>query len=188
MHWPGKTRQRKPKSDCNSIQVIPVRRTLVADLPAGTLTFLFTDVVGSTRSWEDAPKAMKHAMTRLSDLISRCVDANGGIEVKSRGEGDSTFSVFKYAEDAVHAACSLQIALHTEKWPDGASLRVRAALHTGAGEPYDADYNNADVNRCARLRALSCGGQTLLSRPVYDPAINRLPSHITHPHLRLHRP
>src|SRR5258708_203441 len=187
MHWPGKTRQRKPKSDCNSIQVIPVRRTLVADLPAGTLTFLFTDVVGSTRPWEDAPKAMKHAMTRLSDLIGSSVDPNGGIEAKSRGEGDSTFSVFKYAVGAVRAACSIQIALHIEKWPDGASLRVRAALHTGAGEPCDGDYNNSDVNRCARLRALSCGGQTLLSRAVYDLAINDLPDLITFRDLALRR-
>src|SRR5438445_7440938 len=105
--------------------------TNVAELPTGKLTFLFTDIEGSTRLWEDAPEAMKLAITRHTEIVVQSVEANGGTVVRSRGEGDSTFSVFKKPVDAVRAACGLQRALNAERWPHGASIRVQAALHTG---------------------------------------------------------
>src|SRR5437867_10767949 len=88
--------------------------------------------------------------------------------VRPRGEGDSRFAVFSRATDAVAAAASLQEAFHTEPWPIPAPIRVRAALHTGEADLRDGDYYGTAVNRCARLRSVAHGGQTLLSQATYD--------------------
>src|SRR5437867_7784875 len=88
--------------------------------------------------------------------------------VRPRGEGDSRFAVFSRATDAVAAAASLQEAFHTEPWPIPAPIRVRAALHTGEADLRDGDYYGTAVNRCARLRAIAHGGQTLLSQAAAD--------------------
>jgi predicted ATPase/class 3 adenylate cyclase len=159
----------------------------LAELPTGTLTFLFTDIEGSTRLWENAPEAMKVAIARHTELVVTNVDANGGIVVRSRGEGDSTFSVFQDAADAVRAACSLQRSLSNEAWPDGAAIRVRAALHTGTGEIFGRDYNSSDVNRCARLRAIASGDQTLLTKATYDRVIHSVSGGIGFKDLGPHR-
>src|SRR5205085_9109407 len=96
------------------------------------------------------------------------VETHGGTVVRSRGEGDSSFAVFVHATDAVRAVSSLQAALSSEPWPDEVPIRIRAALHTGVGEITDRDYNSAAVNRCARLRSIGWGAQTLLSRATYE--------------------
>jgi class 3 adenylate cyclase len=131
--------------------------------PTGTVTFLFTDVEGSTRHWEEHPAAMRAALARHDALIEAEVAGHEGTVVRPRGEGDSRFAVFARASDAVAAAAALQRALSAEPWPPEAVLRVRMALHTGEADLREGDYYGSAVNRCARLRAIAHGGQTLLS-------------------------
>ena len=135
---------------------------------SGTITFLFTDIQGSTRLWEQWPEAMADAHGRHQRLIQAAVAGNGGTLVRERGEGDSTFSVFAGTPQALAAVLQFQLALAAEVWPAEAALRVRAALHTGQARVSEDDYNSSAVNRCARLRAIAWGGQTVLSQATYE--------------------
>src|SRR5215467_5540923 len=96
----------------------------VADLPAGTVTFLLTDIEGSTRLWETVPEAMEVALERHNRLVTEVIAGHGGVVVTSRGEGDSFFAVFPSAVAAVEAAGACQLRLGSEPWPEGAVLRV----------------------------------------------------------------
>ncbi len=144
-------------------------------LPTGTVTFLFTDIEGSTRHWEEQPQAMEAALARHDALAAAIIEQHGGTLVKSRGEGDSLFAVFGRAADALTAACALQRALHTEPWPDATPLRVRIALHTGAAEERDGDYFGPPLNRVARLLSAGHGGQILLSLATHELVRDHLP-------------
>src|ERR671932_2837390 len=143
-------------------------RSAMADLPTGTVTFLFTDIAGSTTLWEQQPDAARAALARHDALVEGIVAEHGGTVVRPRGEGDSRFAVFARATDAVLAAAALQQALAAEPWPTPTPLRVRMALHTGEADLRDGDYYGTAVNRCARLRAVAHGGQTVLSQATYD--------------------
>jgi class 3 adenylate cyclase len=127
------------------------------------VTFLLTDVEGSTRLWEQSPDGMRAALVRHDALIEGLVTEHGGTVVRPRGEGDSRFAVFTAATDAVEAACLIQIALAREAWPLAEPLRVRMAIHTSEADQREGDYYGRGVNRCARLRALARGGQILVS-------------------------
>jgi class 3 adenylate cyclase len=140
----------------------------MADLPTGTVTFLFTDIAGSTSLWEQQPAAVRHALVRHDALVDQLVAAHQGQVVRPRGEGDSRFAVFARATDVVAAASALQQAFYAEPWPTSTPLRVRMALHTGEADLRDGDYYGTAVNRCARLRAAAHGGQTVLSQATYD--------------------
>lgn len=135
-------------------------------LPSGTLTFLFTDVVDSTRIWEEHPEQMRVAMRRHDDLIEQAVRHHDGVIVKPRGEGDSRFAVFTRASNAVHAAIAMQSLLINEPWTIP-PLRVRVAIHSGEAELRDGDYYGTAVNRCARLRSVAHGGQILISESTH---------------------
>jgi class 3 adenylate cyclase len=137
-------------------------------LPTGTVTFLFTDVEGSTRLWERQPEAMRRALMEHDTIVEAQVAQHGGVVIRPRGEGDSRFVVFARATSAVAAAASIQQALHAVSWPTGEPLRVRMALHTGEADLRQGDYYGREVNRCARLRAIGHGGQTLLTQATYD--------------------
>ena len=128
-----------------------------------TLTFVLTDVEGSTRLWEDHHEAMARALATHDRLISTVVVDHGGRLVKAKGEGDSTFSVFDRPAQAVAAALELQRTLAAEPWLLPAPLAVRIAIHAGDAQEREADFYGPVVNRCARLRAIGHGGQTLLS-------------------------
>ena len=132
-------------------------------LPTGTVTFLFTDVEGSTAHWEQHRDAMRQALMRHDALVEQVVAEHDGHVVRPRGEGDSRFAVFARATDAIAAAATLQQALYAEQWPTPTPLRVRMAVHTGEADLREGDYYGSAVNRCARLRAVAHGGQTLLS-------------------------
>lgn len=134
-----------------------------ANLPDGTVTFLMTDVENSTETWERAREEMRLAILRHDQLADDIIRHNSGVLLKHRGEGDSLFAVFSKAEDALVAAVAIQIAFCEEPWPDGVKIRVRMALHTGAADLRDGDYYGPAVNRCARLRGIAHGGQTVLS-------------------------
>src|SRR5919199_1886196 len=140
----------------------------VPALPTGTLTFLFTDVEGSTKLWEQHPQQMRATLARHDHLIESLVARHQGVVVRPRGEGDSRFAVFPRASDAVAAAAAIQHALHAEPWPAETPLRVRMALHTGEADVRDGDYYGNAVNRCARLRAVAHGSQTVLSLPTAE--------------------
>src|ERR671932_2130071 len=114
-----------------TIRSIPTDRIpRMADLPTGTVTFLFTDIAGSTALWEQHPETARLALARHDALVEQIVAQHAGVVVRPRGEGDSRFPVFARASDAVAAAAALQQALWAEAWPTAAPLRVRVALHT----------------------------------------------------------
>ncbi len=158
-------------------------------VPRGTVTFLFTDIEGSTVRWERDPAAMRAALARHDTLLHAGITTHGGVVVTERGEGDSFFALFARASDAVAAACAVQRALNAEAWPsEVAPLQVRMALHTGdAGLWEGRDYRGAAVNRCARLRAVAHGGQVLLSSATYALVRDHLPSGVTVRDLGEHR-
>src|SRR5215470_13763381 len=92
-------------------------------LPVGTVTFLLTDIEGSTRLWETVPDAMEAALGQHNRLITNVIEEHRGVVVTSRGEGDSFFAVFPGAVSAVEAAGACQRRLGREAWPAGAALR-----------------------------------------------------------------
>src|SRR5919204_5788574 len=138
----------------------------MAALPTGTVTFLLTDVEGSTRLWDQHPDQMRAALVQHDAIVEFLAEQHHGQVVRPRGEGDSRFCVFARASDAVAAAVAIQQALHAEPWPPETPLRVRLALHSGEADLRDGDYYGSAVNRCARLRAVAHGGQTVLSLPT----------------------
>ena len=144
-------------------------------LPSGVVTFLLTDIEGSTRLWEREPEAMHTALARHDAIVHACVRHHHGDVVKSKGEGDSAFVVFRHARDAVTAALVLQAALAAESWATSTPIRVRMAVHTGQIHLRDGDYYGPTVNRCARLRALARGGQVLLSGRTAELVASQLP-------------
>ena len=130
------------------------------------LTFLLTDVEGSTAIWERAPQQMTAALARHDAIVRSAVVALGGDHKAARGEGDSHFAVFVSPIDAVTCAMRIQRALTQEEWPEGAELSVRIGIHAGPAEIRGGDYYGATVNRAARLRAIAHGGQTVMSADV----------------------
>ncbi len=145
------------------------------DLPAGTVTFLLTDIEGSTRLWETVPDAMEAALEAHNRLLTSVIEDHGGVVVTSRGEGDSFFAVFPSAVAAVEAAGACQLALTSEPWPEGAVLRVRMGLHTGEARSPGSDHvDHGPVNRCARVKAAGHGGQVLVTKTTCDLVEGRL--------------
>lgn len=132
-------------------------------LPDGIVTFLMTDIEGSTRLWEEDPDRMAVALRKHDELAQRLIRDGGGVLVKWKGEGDSTFSAFTDPGEAVETAMALQEAIQTQQWDLVRPISIRAALHTGEAELRERDYFGQTVNRCARLRSLGRGGQTLVS-------------------------
>jgi predicted ATPase/DNA-binding SARP family transcriptional activator len=148
--------------------------TIVEPLPRGVVTFLLTDIEGSTILWDEHPDDMAKALVRHEDVIRDIVEANDGRLLKSRGEGDATLSVFARATDAARAAVALQRRLDREAWPRGLVLRTRVALHTGEAQLRDGDYYGGTLNRAARMRSLAAGGEILLSRATHDVVVDAL--------------
>jgi class 3 adenylate cyclase len=139
-----------------------------AALPDGIVTFLMTDVVESTPLWLQSRSAMYQAMRRHDQLLTAAIEANGGIVLKERGEGDSFFAVFLRATDAVVAAVEAQMAVQNEPWPERISISVRMAVLTGEADAADRDYRSPAVNRCAKLRRRAVGRQILVSETTYS--------------------
>ena len=137
-------------------------------LPDGIVTFLMTDVEESTPLWLKSRMQMYMAMKRHDHLLSAAIEANGGVVLKERGEGDSFFAVFLRATDALSAAVDAQRALQSEPWPDDTPIRVRMAILTGEADADDGDYRAPAVNRCAKLRRRAVGGQILVSETTYS--------------------
>jgi predicted ATPase/DNA-binding SARP family transcriptional activator/class 3 adenylate cyclase len=145
-------------------------------LPAGTVTFLLTDVEGSTGLWEAYPEAMGEAMARQRAIAVETIERHDGRLPKDQGEGDSVLAAFARAPDSVACALELQRALLTEDWPDDVRVRVRVALHTGEAKLRDGNYYGAALNRCAWLRAIAHGDQVLLSQVAAELTRDHLPA------------
>ena len=138
----------------------------MADLPTGTVTFLFTDIEGSTTRWEQHREAMQAALARHDAILRQAIEAHGGQVFKT--VGDAFYAVFATAPDALQAAITAQQTLQAEPWPEAlAPVLVRMALHTGAAEQREGDYFGPPLNRIARLLAAGHGGQILLSMATH---------------------
>jgi predicted ATPase len=163
--------------------------TSARPLPAGTLTMLLTDVEGSTILWTQRPDAMRSAMERHHAIANEVIARLGGYTPPDQGEGDSLFAVFTRASDAVTCALDLQRRFSTERWPEGADLRVRVAVHTGELELRDdrRNYFGVAISHCARLRSAGHGGQVLLSETTHSVVGAMLPAGATVRDLGVHR-
>ncbi len=148
----------------------------VVPRPLGVVTFLLTDIVGSTSIWENAPDEMPGSLERHNRILQEAVETNGGVFLKAKGEGDSTFSVFAKATDAVAAARDAQTALLHEPWPASTPVRVRMAVHTGESVERDGDYFGRTVNRAARMRAIADASQVLISQATAEVVADWLPA------------
>jgi predicted ATPase/class 3 adenylate cyclase len=157
------------------------------ELPEGTVTFLFTDVQGSTRMWEEAPDTMMEALRQHDHIIEHAAENSTGVPVRPRGEGDSRFVVFPSAVDAVAAAAEIQRQFASIEWATPEPIRVRMALHTGLADLRSGDYYGSTVNRAARLRGIAHGGQTLVSGAVYELVRDVLPPGVSFLDLGRHR-
>ena len=129
--------------------------------PSGTLTFLFTDIEGSTRLWDQHAEAMVVALERHDQIVRYSIEEHGGVVFATGGDGFA--AAFSRSKDAVHAAVGAQVALSRELWPGSVAIRVRMGMHTGEAHERDGDYFGAPLNRAARLMGSAHGGQVVMS-------------------------
>ncbi len=163
----------------------PTTPAPAAPLPGGTITFLFTDIEGSTELWEQHPDVMREALVRHDALLRQTIADHGGVVCKSGGDG--VYAAFTRAPDALVAAVAAQQALLAERWGTIGALYVRMVLHTGVVEERDRDYFGPPLNRAARLLAVGHGGQILLSRATQELVCDMLPAEVALRDLGIHR-
>ena len=149
------------------------------------LTFLFTDIEGSTRLWDLHPEAMRTALEDHDELIRKIVDGHDGRVFKHTGDG--ALAVFGMAADAVSAAADLGRRIHEVAHPDIGALSVRIAVHTGDAEEREGDYFGPALNRASRLLSVGHGGQMLVSLVAERMAGETLPGGISLRDLGEHR-
>jgi class 3 adenylate cyclase/predicted ATPase/Tfp pilus assembly protein PilF len=166
-------------------------------LPTGTVTFLFTDIEGSTTLWEQHPDAMQAALARHDQVLRQAIESSDGCIIKSTGDG--VYAVFGAATDALAACLAAQRCLQQAQdggastAPEGTEvrmplpLRVRMGLHSGAAELRDGDYFGAVLNRAARIMSAAHGGQVLLSSVTADLVRGHLPEDVTLREMGEHR-
>jgi class 3 adenylate cyclase/DNA-binding NarL/FixJ family response regulator len=135
------------------------------DLPGGTVTFLFTDVEGSTRLAAQLRERYAEVLADHQRLLRDAFADSGGRVIDT--QGDAFFVAFPRAKDAIAAALAGQRALGHHRWPDGVIVRVRMGLHTGEPATADDRYIGLGVHRAARICAAGHGGQILLSSATY---------------------
>ncbi|MDQ2686382.1 MAG: adenylate/guanylate cyclase domain-containing protein [Armatimonadota bacterium] len=159
--------------------------SLPNSLPSGAVTFLFTDIEGSTPLWERHPNAMRAILSRHDALLREVIERRGGRVFKT--VGDSFCAAFADAAEAVGAALAVQQAVGAEAWEDGVQLRVRIAVHAGIAQERDGDYFGLALSRVARLVAVGHGGQTLLSDAAQERIGDGLPAEVSLLDLGLHQ-
>lgn len=158
----------------------------MSSLPLGTVTFLFTDIEGSTRLLQRLGEKFATLIAEHDQLLREVWEAHNGSVVGT--QGDSFFVAFSSALDALHATVQAQQALAAHPWTDGVKVRVRMGLHTG--EPQigaSENYVGIDVHRAARIAAAAHGGQVLISQATYDLVGKELPDGVTLQDLGEHR-
>ncbi len=159
-----------------------VRSTVMAR-PSGTVTFLFTDVTGSTEWWDREPEAMKEALTAHDEVVRSAIEGPGGAVFSTAGDGFA--AAFEQAPTALTAAVEIQLALHTAELP--LPLKVRVGLHTGIAEERDGDYFGAAPSRAARVMSVAHGGQILVSAAAADLVRDHLTDQVDLVDLNEHR-
>jgi len=158
----------------------------MVELPTGTVTFLFTDIEGSTRLWEDHQDAMRDALARHDAILRESVEGHDGVVFSTMGDGMA--AAFGSAPDAVKAVIDAQRRLGSEVWGETGPLRVRMGLHTDEGRlRAPGEYVNRPLNRCARLMAVGHGGQVLLSDATATVVGDGLPDGVSLVDLGEHR-
>jgi predicted ATPase/class 3 adenylate cyclase len=153
--------------------------------PTGTVTFLFTDIEGSTRLWEDDPDSMAEAVSIHDRLVRQTIAAHDGY-IFSTG-GDSFCAAFSQPEEGLAAAIGSQLELGHHEWPTPIPIRVRMALHSGTAAERDGDYFGSVPNRCARILAVGNGGQILLSEVTHSMVKEQPPAQISFRDMGDHR-
>jgi predicted ATPase/class 3 adenylate cyclase len=138
----------------------------MAELPAGTVTFLFTDVEGSTRLWQEHPDAMPGAMARHDEIVRSAIESHGGRVVKTTGDG--FHAAFATSHEALLGAVDAMRSIDAEPWDQVGPLRVRMGLHTGEAGQRDGDYYGQSLNRAARLMSAANGGQLVCSQATAE--------------------
>jgi len=156
-----------------------------AVLPGGTITFLCTDIEGSTQLWEQYPDLMRAALVRHDALLRHTIATHAGVVFKSVGDG--LYAAFARAPDALAAAVAAQQALRAASWGKLGALHVRMVLHTGVAEERDGDYFGPPLNRAARLLTIGHGGQILLSRATQELVCDILPAGVALRDMGMHR-
>src|SRR6202171_30946 len=144
-------------------------------LPTGTVTFLFTDIEGSTRLWATHRAAMQQALAQHDAIMRDAIESNDGYIVKTTGDG--VHAAFAIAADAIAACLAAQRALKAHAWGELA-IKSRMALHSGAAEERGGDYYGPALNRAARLMAAAHGGQILVSLATEELVRDHLPPDI----------
>ena len=142
------------------------------DRPTGTVTFLFTDVEGSTRLWEEHPDAMRDALALHDAILEQQIRDSGGFIHSTAGDAYS--AAFSDPLNAIGAAIGSQKELAATEWPTGDSLKVRMAVHTGVAHERGDDYYGPALNRCARILSAAHGGQVVTSRGTEELVRHRL--------------
>jgi class 3 adenylate cyclase len=132
----------------------------VRGAPHGTVTFLFTDIGGSTRLWERWPDAMRSVSAAHDRVLRAAIEAHGGYVFSTAG--DAFAVAFWTPEEAARAALAAQRDVAREPWPEPVEVRVRMGLHTGTADERDGDYFGPAVNRAARIMGAGHGGQVLM--------------------------
>jgi predicted ATPase/class 3 adenylate cyclase len=153
--------------------------------PTGTVTFLFTDIEGSTRLLQELGDDWAGVLHDQRRLMRDAIAQNNGVELGT--EGDSFFVVFASAADATQAVVSAQQALAAHSWTGGQTVRVRMGLHTGEARRVGDDYVGLDVHRAARIAACGHGGQVVISDSVYTLVVTALPAGVSIRDLGEHR-
>ena len=158
----------------------------VSERPVGTVTFVFTDIEGSTSLLKRLGRERYGELLATQQALVRdAFAANGGEEIDT--QGDSFFIAFRSAASAVVAAVAIERALDEQEWPDGVEVRVRVGIHTGEASPAGARYVGFSVHRAARIGAAAHGGQVLLSSSTRELVADDLPTGIALRDLGLYR-
>ncbi len=157
------------------------------NLPSGTVTFLFTDIEGSTKLWERFPGEMKLALARHDEILRHAIESNGGRIIKNTGDG--FHAAFDTGVSGIGAALAAQQAFRSTGWEEikPHDLRVRMGIHTGEAQERAGDYYGPALNRAARLTSVAHGGQTLLSTTTADLVRDQLPEAVSLRDLGEHR-
>jgi class 3 adenylate cyclase len=142
-------------------------------IPTGTVTFLFTDVEGSTRLWEESRQAMKVALARHDEILHDTIESHHGY-IFATG-GDAFSASFQRLSDALESALTAQRLLHEEPGPE-IDIRVRMAVHVGEAEERDGDYFGPTLNRTARVLSTGSGSEILVSSAIATVAVESLPA------------
>src|SRR5690242_10139131 len=157
----------------------------MSNLPLGTVTFLFTDIEGSTRLLQQLGEKYATLLADHERILREACEAHHGHIVDVQGDG--FFIAFSRAQDAIQAVVQSQRALASHGWPDGVHVRVRMGLHTGEPQISASGYMGIDVHRAARIGAVAHGGQVLVSQTTHDLVQNELPADVTFRDLGEHR-